>query len=222
MSRPIAVLRPEPGNTRTAAMVEAMGLRAIRLPLFEVRPLGWSPPDAAGFDALVLTSANAVRRGGPGLEVLKTLPVYAVGPATADAARAAGFSVVHAGETDGAALVERLAARGVTRALLLGGRERKLDAGGPIARAIAVYAIGPLPISARALAAIGSSVALLHSPNAARRLDTLAAALDRDSIRIAALSPAVAAAAGGGWAHVEAAPAPDDDALVALARRLAD
>jgi uroporphyrinogen-III synthase len=222
MTRPVAVLRPEPGNARTAAAVEAAGLFAIRLPLFEVRALGWPPPDPAGFDALMLTSANAVRCGGPGLAAFTALPDFAVGSATAEAARAAGFSVVETGGSDGAALVARAAERGVARALLLGGRERRLDAGGPIAEAIPVYASEPLPIDARTLAAIEGSVALLHSPNAARRLDTLAGTLDRATVRIAALSPAVAAAAGGGWARVEAVPAPDDSALVALACRLAD
>ncbi len=222
MSRPIAILRPEPGNARTAAAIEAAGLAAIRLPLFAVRPLGWSPPDPARFDALMLTSANAVRCGGPGLEAFKALPVHAVGPVTAEAARRAGFSVVETGRTDGAALIARAAERGVARALLLGGRARKLDAGGPIAEAIAVYASEPLPMDSRALAAIEGSVALLHSPRAARRLDTLAGALDRSAVRIAALSPAVAAAAGGGWARVEAVPVPEEAALVALAHRLAD
>ena len=43
--RRIAVLRPEPGNARTAAAVEAMGFAAIRLPLFAVVPLAWTVPD---------------------------------------------------------------------------------------------------------------------------------------------------------------------------------
>jgi uroporphyrinogen-III synthase len=43
----------------------------------------------------------------------------------------------------------------------------------------------------------------------------------RESIVIAALSPAVAAAAGDGWRAVEASDMPRDEALVALAVRLA-
>ena len=65
MSRPLAVLRPEPGNGATAARIEELGFRAIRLPLFAVRALAWTMPDAADHDALLLTSANAVRFGGP-------------------------------------------------------------------------------------------------------------------------------------------------------------
>src|SRR3546814_3001824 len=92
------LLRPEPGNAVTAAAVAAMGLMAIRLPLFEVRAIAWAAPDPGGFDALVLTSANAVRLGGIGLDRFKALPVHAVGGATAAAAAQAGFSVVAVGE----------------------------------------------------------------------------------------------------------------------------
>ena len=222
MSRALAVLRPEPGNTRTAAAAEALGLNVIRIPLFEVRAVAWPPPDASRFDALVLTSANAVRLGGPGLTALRALPVYAVGAATAEAARAAHFTLMDVGTTDGEELAARATERGVRRALHIGGRERRLQARGPIIEAITVYASEPLAIAAHELARIEGGVALLHSPNAARRLDTLAVGLDRQTVRIAALSQATAAAAGTGWASVDAAAAPDDDALLALARRLAD
>ena len=80
MSRAVAVLRPEPGNAATATRVEAAGLAAIRLPLFAVRALDWTPPDPAAFDALILTSANTPRLAGPGIDSLASLPVFAVGP----------------------------------------------------------------------------------------------------------------------------------------------
>jgi hypothetical protein len=57
---------------------------AIRLPLFEVHParLGSARYRRMEFDALILTSANAIRHGGPGLRrLLNRLPVYAVGDA---------------------------------------------------------------------------------------------------------------------------------------------
>ncbi len=43
--------------------------------------------------ALMITSANAVRYAGPQLAAIKTLPAYAIGKATAQAARAVGMSV---------------------------------------------------------------------------------------------------------------------------------
>jgi uroporphyrinogen-III synthase len=44
--------------------------------------------------------------------------------------------------------------------------------------------------------------------------------MDRSTIIIAAISQAAAEAAGGGWAAVETAARPTDEALLALAERL--
>lgn len=210
MTRPLAVLRPEPGNTATAARVEALGLVAIRLPLFAIRPLAWTPPDRGRFDALLLTSANAVRHAGPGLAALD-LPVVAVGEATARAARAAGLSVAAVGAGDAA---EAVRLSGSMRLLHLAGRDRT-DAG---VEAIVVYAADPIAVPD--VAPLSGCVALLHSVRAARRFAEL---VERDRVtdlRVAALSPTVRDA---GPAVVGAvAERPSDAALVALAARLAD
>ena len=221
MSRAVAVLRPEPGNAETAARVAAAGLTPIRLPLFETGALRWTPPDPAGFDALILTSANAARLGGAGLATLAALPVHAVGAATARAATAAGLRVVATGGGDARALLTQAAAAGVRRALFLSGRDRTIEAGGIVARAIAVYASDPLPAN---VAVLTGATVLLHSPRAARRLGALvdAGGLSRASIALAALSVAVARAAGDGWAAVAIAPRPDDAALIAAAATLSD
>ncbi|MDF7777515.1 uroporphyrinogen-III synthase, partial [Sphingomonas sp. AOB5] len=115
MSRAIAVLRPEPGNRVTAIAIEARNGRAIRLPLFAAGPVAWAAPDAQDYDALIVTSANAMRHGGPGLVRLLELPVWAVGKATAEAARRAGFTVDGVGNAGSAALLELAAAQGVRR-----------------------------------------------------------------------------------------------------------
>ena len=214
---PLAVLRPEPGNAATAARIEALGLQAIRLPLFAVRALDWSPPDPAAFDALLLTSASAVRFGGPGLGVFRHLPVLAVGARTAEIARRAGFDVMAEGDADAASLIATAQARGIKRALHLGGRERSIEPGGPIASAIAVYASEALPVPSQQLRALEETIALLHSARAARRLGELVDTR-RSAIGIAAFSPAVAAAAGTGWASIAIAAAPNDAALIEAAR----
>src|SRR3569623_437618 len=103
-----------------------------------------TPPDPAEFDALILTSANAARLAGPGGDALRRLPVHAVGATTAAAAKAQGLTVMTVGRGDGRDLVATLAPQGVKRALLLAGRDRRLDAGGIIARTIAVYASEPV------------------------------------------------------------------------------
>lgn len=224
MSRPLAVLRPEPGNGATIGRIEACGRKAISLPLFEVRPLDWTPPDPSAFDALFLTSANAPRMAGPGLAALTHLPVYAVGTATRDAAQARGLDVVFTGEHGGAELARAATRRGTHHGLLLSGREHLLQADGPIAQAIAVYASDPIPVALDELAALKQSVALLHSARAARRLGEVVdgAGISRSTVRIAAISAATADAAGRGWEMVAIAVAPDDPALIASALALAD
>lgn len=222
MSRPIAVLRPEPGNRVTAAAIEAAGRRAIRLPLFAAAPLAWEAPDPAGFDALLLTSANALRHGGAQLDGLLGLPVFAVGRVTAEAAARAGFRVVHVGEGGADALVAEAAAAGVTRALWLGGREAVLTAGGVVARAIPVYASAPLAVTPEQVVRLRGSVALVQSARAGARLAGLVAPEHRAITSIAAISARAAAAAGDGWRRVEVARDMQPDTLIALALHLAD
>src|SRR5204862_3541714 len=91
--RRVIVLRPEPGASATVGRARRRGIEAVALPLFETEPIAWEAPDPARFDALLLTSANAVRLGGDQLDALRALPVHAVGEATAYAAREAGFEV---------------------------------------------------------------------------------------------------------------------------------
>ena len=187
-----------------------MGLTAIRMPLFAVRPLDWTPPDPAGFDALLLTSANAVRHAGAGLARFRGLPVVAVGEVTARAARNAGLTVEIVGTGDAAAAVR---ASGQSRLLHLAGREH-VDVGATV---IVVYEAVEVPVAT--VAPLTGSVALVHSARAARRLAALA---DRDGVadlRVAAISESVRAA--GPDVPGAVAERPDDAALVALALRLA-
>lgn len=215
MSLTLAVLRPEPGNAATAARATAAGYAVLRLPLFAVVPLDWSAPDVRDHDALVLTSANSVRAAGAALRSLATLPVIAVGEQTAAAARAAGLSVAATGSSDAEALASLLAARGIARALHLGGRERTPVGG--VTRAIAVYASEPCAVAPVDVAGLAGSVALLHSARAATRLGTLldSAEVPRARVTIGAFSAAIAAAAGSGWRALAVAASPSDAALFA-------
>lgn len=199
-----------------------MGLKPIVAPLFTIRPLKWDVPDPKAFDALLLTSANAAREGGGGLTPFAALPAYAVGEATGEAARAAGLNLVATGSADGADIVGRMAADGVRSALHLCGREHKpLD--GPAIRILAVpvyaaEAVEALP--AEAARALGEeAVALLHSPRAAERFGALVGER-RYAIAIAAISAAAARSAGPGWATVEVARRPRDQALLEAAAKL--
>lgn len=221
MSRRVAILRPEPGNAATAARLRAAGLDPLALPLFGVHALAWTPPDPAEFDGLLLTSANAVRHGGPGLANLRALPVLAVGGATAHAARQAGFAVAHTGSMGVAALLR--GTNGFNRLLWLTGRERTAISHPALAAIIPVYASDPIGLTAGDAAALRGGVVLIHSARAGAQLATETArhAIPRDAIRIAAISRKAADAAGPGWGAVAVAETPDDDALVAIARPLA-
>jgi uroporphyrinogen-III synthase len=222
MKRAIAVLRPQPGNRVTAAAIEGRGRAAIRLPLFEVRPVAWDAPDPAGFDALILTSANAIRHAGPRLSALVSLPVHAVGEATAEAARRAGLPVVSVGRDGAAELVANAEASGIGRALHLSGREHTLRPGGIVARIIPVYASEALPVAPDAVAGLAGSVALVQSARAAHRLAELVAVPARARIALVTASASVAAAAGAGWEVTVVAPAPHAEALIDTAIALAD
>lgn len=215
MSRTVAILRPEPGNAASCRLAQSLGLTTLSLPLFEVGPIDWTPPDPAGFDALVLTSANALRWGGPGLAGLTALPVFAVGKATAAAATAHGFRVAMIGENNADALLAQAFAQGVRHALHLGGRETTVEEGGVIGRSIAVYASNARDVAPAAIEQLAGTIAALHSPRAGRRLAGLidTAGIARGRIMIAALSRAVAEAAGPGWEAVLIADAPSDTVL---------
>lgn len=219
MTRPIVVLRPEPGNAATVARLRSAGATVLSLPLFEVVPVAWQTPDPADHDALLLTSANAVRHGGAALAWLRALPVVAVGAATADAARAAGFTIAHVGDRDAGASIAAADAGGRSRLLHLGGRESTVVAGGPVARSIIVYASEARAVTPDKLRQLPGSIALLHSARAADRLAGLidSGGIARGDIAVAAISGKVAAAAGTGWEARLIAPTPDDDALIACA-----
>lgn len=216
--RRLVILRPEPGASATVERAAAMGFDAVAMALFAVEPVAWEAPDRRRFDALLLTSANAVRHGGAGLERLRGLPAFAVGEATAEAARAAGFEIAGTGAAGVDALLASIPA-GV-RLLHPCGEHRAAASEGlavPVYRSFEL----PPPDDLRKLA--GQTVAV-HSPRAGRRLAELVdqAGIDRATICIAAISAAAAAAAGDGWAIREAAETPNEAALLALAARLCD
>lgn len=224
MNRPFAVLRPEPGNRILAAAAEARGRRTLRLPLFATAPVPWELPDPAEFDALILTSANAVRLAGAKLPLLHALPVYAVGASTAESAERAGFRIAQVGRSGAAALVRLAAAAGIRRALHLAGRERTLAQGGIVANIRTVYASDPLPVTAQAAARLPGSIALVQSARAGERFAQIVDehGLHRGGIAVVAMSDACARAAGGGWSVVRVAREPSPEALLDAAIALAD
>ena len=221
VTRPLIVTRPDPGGTATLARARAMGLDAHHLPLFAARPLDWTPPDPAGFDALLLTSAQAVRLAGAGLARLAVLPVHAVGAATARAAEAAGLTVAAVGDGDVQSLADGMASRKIERILWLCGRDRTaFDFGAATVCALPCYAVDAVEPPPEWDARIASDAVLLaHSRRAASRIADLTEGR-RAALAIVAISPAARGAAGDGWGAIVAAPQPTDAAMLAVARTL--
>ncbi len=226
MTRPLLVLRPEPGNAETCARAQALGLEAFGHPLFETRAVDWDAPAPTDYVGVMLTSANAARLAGPNLARFVHLPLFAVGEATADAARAAGFISVVSGEGDVTFLLAKIATLGLHKILHLAGEEyRDVPALGIEVDRRTVYAAEPVePGAAFSDALDRGAVALLHSPRAATRFAALVDQLeaDRSRIKIAAISANAAERAGVGWQEVAIAPVPRDDALVSLAATLSN
>lgn len=211
MSR-VVILRPEPGASATLARAAAAGIEALAIPLFAIRPVEWVAPRAEDFDALLLTSANALRHGGDQLDRLSGLPAYCVGAASAAAARDAGFAVAGTGAGDASALIARVP-QGL-RLLHLAGRDYRAIPG---VTSIIVYDSAPID-PPPSLDPLNGGVAMVHSPRAGTRLAELVT--ERGDIGIAAISAAAAAACGSGWREVAAIDAPEDGALLALAAEL--
>ena len=233
----VLVLRPAPGNAETVARLAAIGVAAVAIPLFRVEPQPWAVPDPDAFDALLLTSANAVRHAGPGLAALRHLPTWCVGPATAAAARSAGLCVVHSSGGDGGGegggdgggnLRDLVAAMSATansatgmhaaRPLWLCGQHRTAidQPEASLITPLAVYTTTNLLFPPDATAP--PCIAMLHSTRAARRFAEVVAM--RSGIAIVAISAAVGRAAGSGWHSLSIADHPHDCEMVAIARNL--
>ena len=225
MGTVLLILRPQPGAAATAARAAAIGLQAAVAPLFHLRPTEWEAPDRREVEAVLLTSANAARLAGESISRFAALPCYAVGRATANAARSAGFTDVRTGPGDGKAVLQLIVHAGATRVLHLCGRDHipLADPRVGMVRRI-VYAaeqVDALPaVAANALEA--GAMALVHSARAGSVLRALIdeSRLDRGGIRLAAISDAAAAAAGTGWQAVATAAEPRDEALLELAAKL--
>lgn len=217
---PVIVIRPQPGCDATVGALRARGLDARGFPLFTVRPVPWTAPDPAEIDALLVGSANALRHGGEALTAFRGKPVHAVGRATAQAAREAGFDVATVGDGSLQAVLDRIdpAHR---RLLRLAGRERIALVPPPGASIVEriLYASDARPMP-RELADLlrAPALVMLHSGMAARHFaaECARAGTGRAALRIAAIGPRVAEAAGDGWGAVASARNADETALLAL------
>ncbi len=104
----LLITRPEEDAAALAAMLHALGHTTLVAPLMEVRFFEGPPLELDGVQAVLATSANGVRAFAQRSQK-RDLPVYAVGPQTAEAASKCGFQFVYNAEGDAAALAEAVA-----------------------------------------------------------------------------------------------------------------
>lgn len=108
----LLVTRPEPDATRTANALAVLGHQIVIAPLLTMRTLADARLPKRVFQGLIFTSANAVRalKTHAERDLVAGLPVFAVGDATALAARRIGFESVTSAGGDVAELTEYLEA----------------------------------------------------------------------------------------------------------------
>jgi uroporphyrinogen-III synthase len=101
----VLITRPVALAQALARRLEVLGHDIVIEPLLTIEPLPVAL-DLGGVQAIALTSANAA----PALGAARHLPVFAVGAASAAAARAAGCTRVESAGGDGASLARRIVA----------------------------------------------------------------------------------------------------------------
>ena len=108
----ILVTRPAPDNAKTAAALKARGHDVLLSPMLRFEPIAFTDDEEIAFDAVILSSANAVRAIGNHSigPRLMLLPVFAVGEHTAQVARDAGFTNITIADGDAISLRERILA----------------------------------------------------------------------------------------------------------------
>src|SRR5258706_15554922 len=102
----VLVTRPDPDGESTAVALRARGFEVLLAPILRFEPVAFHDDEDAHYDAVIVTSANALRGIEPhlaGSRLLK-LPLFAVGDHTAAPTRSAGFSNVIVAKGDAAGL----------------------------------------------------------------------------------------------------------------------
>jgi len=231
----VLVTRPLPDGERTAAALRARGHDVLLAPLMQLRPI---PAVVAGnWSAVIVSSANALRvLSPPQLAPLMSLPLFAVGERSAEAARAAGFREVRTALGDADDLVRLVAERYADQSaphLYLAGEDRAADIEGELRRrgipctAIVVYRNMTTGFPPELIAAVesGQIDAVLHFSRrsaenflaGAKAAGLLAAALVPRQLCISAQVAEPVTNAGG--RNVAVARRPDEAALLELVGR---
>ncbi len=101
----VVVTRPGEDGAALAEILGARGIESVLEPLLTIKQHDGAPVDLEGIQAMLVTSANGVRALARRTDN-RSIPIFAVGDATATTARSSGFSRVHSASGDVTALVE--------------------------------------------------------------------------------------------------------------------
>ncbi|MDF1608222.1 uroporphyrinogen-III synthase [Hoeflea sp. YIM 152468] len=155
--------RPEPGGQRTAERLARSGYDPVRMPLFAMR-LTATPddlPPVGSIGGLIATSGRAFAMFKSAQELppeLRKTPVHAVGPATAQAAREAGFMMVHEGGGSARALAHAL----IHRSQSAGAGSGVADTAGTATAMVYLAGVPRRPVIEAALASARRSFSVLE------------------------------------------------------------
>ena len=229
----LLITRPIDDSEKLAKRLRALGHDVVIAPLMVVDIRNGPAPDLAKVQAILATSANGARAFAQ-RSPRRDIALFAVGPQTAETARALGFANVTSAEGDAVALAEVVTAKlnpdngalfHAAGAETTGRLRQRLEANGFTVQTEILYearAADTLPAAARdALAADALDGVLVFSPRSGRILAELAAAarLAGHCARIDAYC--ISAAAGEavaplGFRRIAVAGAPNEDALLAV------
>lgn len=235
----LIVTRPAADAAEMSRQLQALGHRISVAPMLEVRFTG-EPIRLDGVQAIIATSRNALRAlaASPHREAAIALPIYVVGPGSAELAREIGFSHVTAGTGGAKDLLPRIveaAERGERPLLYLSGAEVAFDlvpglesAGLPVRHQVVYDAATATALPSDVVREIRAQVdtgVILMSPRSAKAFSGLMAeaGLAEAAPRLTyfCLSPKVAEAlAGHGSGRVAVARSPTAEEMLALVKEL--
>jgi uroporphyrinogen-III synthase len=229
----LLITRPQDDAVAIGEILRARGHVPIVAPLMEVRFREGPQVPLEGVQAVLATSANGVRSLARRTS-RRDVPLYAVGPQTAEAARNAGFKKVVSAEGDANMLVEFVATRAdPAEGMLLhaagaetaGRIKQALHAKGFTVETVVLYDAVPverLPENALVTLKDGTlGGVLLFSPRSAKTFATLVSeakvAAACEKLEAYCISAATAAALTPlAFARMVVAGVPNQDAILAL------
>ena len=229
----LLLTRPLEDSAALADKLHLLGHSTVIAPLLGMRAVAGTPVSLAGVQAVLATSANGVRAFAA-LSAERGVPLLAVGPQTAEAARLAGFDDVVSADGDAKALVA-LAVKTLTpgKGALLhaagaetAGRlsEALAEHGFCVERKVLYEAVAAETLPEQAQSALRNNAlegVMLFSPRSARIFIELCGKADLSShaarLRAYCISAATAAKlTPHAFAKVHIAAAPNQDDMLAL------